>query len=429
MITSGSTYFQRFRLIEGQGCGSSVSTPEQIVGDETHRVGTGMLLRHEREFQERQPQISAADGWVVRPQIAFFEAAGQNALEGQGYALIHCLPRLPRLVQVNPSVCKALGALLRTKHIPEAHENVNVSGLLPEDVGNFFLSLVAICHQTSPRGKVPLEGFVGGQRLRGWDCLAARFREAVAADMSWLTPGRWRTASGEDIRAMFQDPILGDRLSDPEGRAALLRDLGRSLRARRWRHIDELNRYCDGRVATGYPNLLGELSRFRAYADPVRKKSLFFLSLMRSYGQWNYNDEELIGPPVDYHEVRGHLRIGTVEVIDETLRLRLYRGERVDAASDVAIRSAVYDAIMRVVELSGFSATQLHYLFWNVFRSVCTNENPQCLTILPDSTLPDRYRHLALQPDGLRTCPFAATCTSSRCDSRLMEHVLQTDYY
>ena len=98
-------------------------------------------------------------------------------------------------------------------------------------------------------------------------------------------------------------------MSDPDRRTALVQDLGRVMIQSGWGWIEEAYRLCEGRVASGEPNLFGLLARFAAYRDPVRKKSSFFLALMRNTGLWSYVDDAELGPPVDYHEVRGHLRV------------------------------------------------------------------------------------------------------------------------
>src|SRR5207247_10978026 len=133
---------------------------------------------------------------------------------------------------------------------------------------------------------------------------------------------------------------------------------------------------------------------------------------MRNSWLWKYVGDEKVGSPVDYHEVRGHLRIGTVEVADSELRRKLLEGTPVTAEQDVAIRSAVYDAIMLLSELTGLrNPSQLHYLFWNVFRSCCLRDAPHCQGCDPGCTLPDRYTHLAVH-EGIRRCPFASVCGS-----------------
>lgn len=334
------------------------------------------------------------------------------------------------LVEVDSLACHRLAQLLREREIPIDREESTLPGLPSDAIGNFYLFLVAICHQTSPRGRQPLEGYVGGHHLRGWDYLQARLEQAVANDADLVNPRRWTKLTESDVRSMFRDPKLGERLTDPGLRAELIVDLGAVMFANGWRRAEDLYELCHQRIGSRYPNLLETLATFRAYADPVRKKSLFFLALMRNCKQWTYEDDEMLGSPVDYHEVRGHLRIGTVKVNEAGLRERLMANISVNEREDIAIRKAVYDAIVMLSELSGLrNPSQLHYLFWNVFRSICTREDPQCLEIRRDCSLPDRYVPLTVHEGGQKRCPFSNLCLSRDTPHRFYEHRFETDYY
>ena len=334
------------------------------------------------------------------------------------------------LVEIDPTSCRRLAELLSSRHVPRDEEEIKLEGPAPELVGNFFLALVAICHQTSPHNGPPLEGTVKGLHLWGWDYLLGRFDGAVKADSSLVQPTVWAAFSAADLANLFRDHKYGETLTDPNGRTALLRDLGLRMLQQGWRFADQIHELCGRRVATGRPNLLDTLAQFRAYRDPVHKKSLFFLSLMRNSGTWTYEDGEGLGPPVDYHEVRGHLRIGTVRVNSPELLDKLYQNKEVSEEEDIAIRLAVFDAIVLISQLTGVhNPSQLHYMFWNVFRSLCTRQSPQCLGLRSNSRLPARYAELTVQADGRRRCPFSPVCVSSETENRLVEQVFETDYY
>jgi hypothetical protein len=350
-------------------------------------------------------------------------AGGKSGRERDGRAFA---------VEVNVESCERLALIIKNQSIPLDKEETSLPGFSRNEVGNFYLCLVAICHQTSPRGRPPLEGTVHGEYKRGWDYLSARLEEVCRSNSTFLTPARWSEITGDDLVALFRDARFGARLTEPGRRAALIRDLGRVMLERGWEWAEELYRLSDARVATAHPNLIELLAGFRAYRDPVKKKSYFFLSLMRNAGLWQYVDEELLGPPVDYHEMRGHLRLGTVVVNDEDLRRKLFEGTPVTAAEDVALRQSVHDAIMLISELTGLrNPSRLHYLFWNVFRSCCSRESPHCLGCPPDCPLPERYVHLAIHADGRRSCPFAEMCagTCATTHKSYYEHVFRTDYY
>jgi hypothetical protein len=118
-----------------------------------------------------------------------------------------------------------------------------------------------------------------------------------------------------------------------------------------------------------------------------------------------------------------------VRVQDAVLREKLIRRIPVDEAEDVALRSAVSEAIRFIAARAGVpSPMRLHYTFWNLFRSVCLRENPYCWSYPAGGTLPSRYAHLVDQ-GHVRRCPFAEVCQSADATDRLLEHSFDTDWY
>lgn len=333
-------------------------------------------------------------------------------------------------VVVDTEICRTVAAFVKSHTIPEDREDSSLDGFTASQVANFYLLLVALCHQTSPRGKQPLEGTVGERHLRGWDYLSAKLEASARVNSKVLLPEHWAATDESEVRELFRDQTLGERLSDPRGRAELIRDLGQKMLRQSWKSVDQLFEAANGRIAVGSPNLIDLLAQFRAYDDPVRKKSYFFLALMRNAGLWTYADPENLGAPVDYHEVRGHLRIGTVQICDPNLRSKLLSAKEVTAEEDISIRQAVHKALMLVSESSGLrNPSQLHYMFWNIFRSCCTRDNPHCFSCPETCSLPTRYVPLSLSEDGTRHCPFSKICQSAGREPKLVEHSFETDYY
>lgn len=333
-------------------------------------------------------------------------------------------------LHVDEAACERVAKILGSIAVPDDREDSSLAGLSRAEIGNFYLFTVAICHQTSPIGRAPLQGKVAGVLKRGWDYLTARFEAEVRKDRKLLTPERWAMFQAPEMAVLFRDAEFGELLTDPEVRANLIRDLGSRMSARGWQSADDLFVLSQGRVGTGHVNLLGLLQQFRAYRDPLRKKSLLFLALMRNSSLWKYQDEESLGPPVDYHEVRGHLRLGTVKVDDPVLATKLRTQQSVTDEEDLAIRRAVSDAIT-IISKKGLlrSPSQAHYLFWNVFRSCCTREAPHCSQCLPACPLPDRYVRAAVQTNGARRCLFSRVCEGAGLDVQFYEHIFETDYY
>jgi len=332
-------------------------------------------------------------------------------------------------VTVDARACEAVIATLRGHEIPEDREDSTLPHIPLELVPNFYFYLVAICHQTSPRNHAPVEGVVRGQHRRGWDFLYARLEEASAGHVGLLEPTYWTQESEDSFGQLFTDERYGLRLVDIPRRVELVRDLGTVLLREQSNSITSIYRRCRGHLLAHSPNLLDELAKFQAYADPVQKKAIFFLSIMRNTGLWSFPDNNLLEAPVDYHEVRGHLRLGTVQISDARLVDRIRQGTPVSGSEDIAIRMATRTAIRYISDRLSITPSRAHYLFWNLFRSICTRANPQCLGLAADNPLPSRYVHLASIGGPPPRCPFAAVCPSAYLSERFVEHVFETDYY
>ena len=322
-------------------------------------------------------------------------------------------------VIVDTARCRSVAALLQHTPIPPASEE-GVGHTIPEKfVPNFYLAIVAICHQTQA-----LRGEIDGREHRGWDYLRERWMKAAAENLRMLDPLFLQYVRAKDLTA-----ILGPTLEDPEGRASLLNDIGEKLRNAGVFYAARYYELTGGWLSGPgiRPGLLGLLSEFRAFgADPVRKKLFYFLILMNRYCGWEYADPEHLGPPVDYHEVRGHLRLGTVRVEDELLEQKLRDRTSLTEQEDVALRQAVFDAIMTISQESGILPQDLHYSFWNLFRNCCRRDDVHCTACNAHPSLPERYE--AIVPGH---CLFADVCehAGQPLAAQYLEPIVKTEYY
>lgn len=331
--------------------------------------------------------------------------------------------RLP-LVVADEEQCTAMAQRVQEVNPPPASEE-EVRYEIPDEVMSTCLgALVAICHQTSPHNAPRLRGVVNGKLLHAYDYLYQKWIQTVEGDLSLMLPASLASLRGEDIARIFCDEQHGELLRDPTGRAALLNDMGRKMEEQNLENLDGLYER-SGAVLAGKYGLIEQLSLFDAYGrDPVQKKKFFFLALMMNQGYWTYRDPENLCTPVDYHEVRGHLRYGTVKVLSDALREKLLRGLEVTQEEDIAIRRAVFDAIMHVAQGSSRTPNDLHYFFWNVFRNCCRREETHCHECVSHPGFPERYH--VLSPDR---CVFAGSCASVGQPAKLQDHIVDTDLY
>jgi hypothetical protein len=335
------------------------------------------------------------------------------------------------MVTLDEGKCKQVAEILRKIEVPPANEDDRLPGMEVTNLPNFYLAVVAICHQTSPQGGVQLRGqLADGTEKFGWDYLRSRWAERVVASPSLNTPSGWAQLQLEDVEALFVDELGRSSLTDCAGRASLLRDLGEHFRTAGTKGAADLLIRSESRLESAVPaGLYRRLAEIRAYRDPVRKKSSFFLELMRSQCGWQFVDVENLSAPVDYHEVRGHFRLGTVVIEDPALLNAINAGAEVTPEQDVAIRSAVSKAIRRISELlSRSDVATLHYLFWNLFRRCCGRSEQHCGSCGAACGLPDRYRQ-AFASVNASACLLNAVCSSAGAEHKLTEHRCVTDYY
>jgi hypothetical protein len=102
------------------------------------------------------------------------------------------------------------------------------------------------------------------------------------------------------------------------------------------------------------------------------------IGLLRDAHGWEFRDAHELEAPVDYHEIRGHLRVGTVIIADGGLNARIGTGN-VTSDEDNLVRAAVGDAISAIAaDLPNHDPLQVHYILWNFFRAICRREVPAC---------------------------------------------------
>ena len=334
------------------------------------------------------------------------------------------------MVRIEKQKCAEIAKLLRKITIPPRDEG-RLSGIPAKHLPNFYFLVVAICHQTSPVGGPMLHGILNsGVSRRGWDYLRDRLAERVTVDPRWIEPATWISMTAFDLEEFLADAHGKKTLTGASGRAALVRNMGSRCNELGVKDVTELKARCDGWIMGGPNNgLYPMLATFDAYRDPAKKKSSLFLELMRTECQWLFRDAEHIGVSVDYHEVRGHLRLGTITIEDQSLLNKIRERRNVTAEQDLAIRFAVQRAIEEICRQHGASQPQaIHYLFWNTFRSCCGRETQHCSRCEPDCVLPARFR-AAFSAVEAQRCVFAACCMSAGKPDKLIEHQHDIDFY
>jgi len=124
-----------------------------------------------------------------------------------------------------------------------------------------------------------------------------------------LTAERLRTAAADDVARWFY--IADETVADPQRRASLWRDLAERLSRDYAGSADRLLAACGGRLGGGH-GLVALLRPYRAYADPLAKKSYLFAKIAERRGWLAVADPESWEVSADSVLMRIALRSGLV---------------------------------------------------------------------------------------------------------------------
>ena len=311
---------------------------------------------------------------------------------------------------------------IQTRRCVEVAEHIRAHGGVPSDVEdpmpymfpvriahNGWCATVAINQQTTPVVGPALRGTVYGEERRGWDYLLQKaIYEANRNDEMFTVP--WLCAvTPSMLRSLYHDIKTGDTLNQIEQRAELLRDLGNMFSKNNWQSVNEIYEEADGFILRSDGKGIGQvLSMARAYQDPVQKKLFYFLAIKRNQGFWQYRDPLNLSAPVNYHEQRGHLRLGTIVIEDAELKNLIRGRNNIQEEDDIEIRLAVRRAIEFIAQYLDVTPSAMHYYFWNHIRNCCNRDNPHCSSCENSCKLPERYRS-----NDMTQCVFSSTCPSA----------------
>lgn len=235
----------------------------------------------------------------------------------------------------------------------------------------FFLSMVAIDHRT----RTELTDFssdIRGRRLSGADLLYYLGRRVYEYGGSF-TPGWLAHLTPEEAKHLLC--FEGNCVWDFYTRIFLLRDLGRKIKS-----LTELL------LVDRVEELVSNLSVFRAYEDPVRKKTFLLAKFLDGRGLARFGGEKYV--PVDNHLTRIAIRLGIVIPSGDLLEW-IREGRELTREEDVTVRMAVREAWKEVSNRSGVDPFALDDFLWPFGRSTCTKD-PHC-----------------------NSCPFSEVCRSN----------------
>ncbi len=246
-----------------------------------------------------------------------------------------------------------------------------------EDVVRYFLVLVALDHRLSRPGK-PYEACLEDGCYHGADLLYRLGKKVYDYNREFFDPRHLASLTVDEFNKIFS--IGRARVPDPEVRVYLLKDLGikitKLFNGRALELITKSSNLIRG-VDT-QPGLLDLLRIFRAYEDPVEKKSFLLIKFLIGRRILNPKDPWSLEIPVDNHLTRIALRTGLINVKGRLWKY-IKAFKPVTRDDDMLIRLFVRRAYKTISVKYHIDIGVLDDFLWIMGRKICLrDEEPQC---------------------------------------------------
>ena len=268
-------------------------------------------------------------------------------------------------MEVDEATCSRIAGRIRDIRLRKVYQTVMPKGFDRELALRILFFFSVINYDT--RG---LWGIVRGRLVRGSDFLLHVLISLAEEDPSHLAPSSMASLKLEDLISWFGEPGEAQLPRRPSERVELLRDAAEKLIKYYGGSVSALLDACEGRVS-GPGGLRERFSAFKAFDDPLAKKTMIFAILARSEGLWEPLDPENITVGVDYHLQRVALRSGMIIISDKALFKKLLFRRFISEEEHNAIRTACLRAYELVSRFSSRSQIELDQLFWHLGRSCC----------------------------------------------------------
>lgn len=242
-----------------------------------------------------------------------------------------------------------------------------------EHILRYFLVMVAMDHRTQIPGYV-FSSKIGEKEFSGAFLLYKLGKAMYDNDRTFFSPEKLIKITKRDIEKWLTSDT--GIIRDPEIRASLLRDLGYKLikiyEGNVENLIDQSNYKLKDMNEGGF---IDRLKIFRAYEDPVEKKSYLLAKFLIRRNLFHPTDLHNLQLPIDNHLTRIAIRTGLIESDDQTLFTNM---REATYEEDIIIRLQARRAYKKISELSNHTPDKLDDYLWMHGKYVCTQQNPKC---------------------------------------------------
>ena len=237
---------------------------------------------------------------------------------------------------------------------------------------------------TGSRYERPLIATVGGEERKGAFYLFRAWLRWLESDPHKLTPTGQAELTEADMLAVLRADDGTDPMPALDMHLAMAQQYGRDMLALGLtpQSIVEQVNASTSPLRTLF-QILDHISGYKE--DPLRKKSgLLAIILQQRPEAFLASSEEDMPPVVDYHVMRSCLRMGLIDVADDSLAAKLSRRQLLSAPEEWAVRINAHAAIEQVVAKSGKSMGAVDWFFFQARKRCPEMSEPRCETCTVD---------------------------------------------
>jgi len=359
---------------------TSVSSPDTKIVDPTGAGDTfcGATLAH--IAQGKHPVMAAKSG----ANLAAFmiEGIGPEKLISKEKHI--CSNLKPRVV-INQEQLHKIAHLI--SDLPEAEAFPFIDSSLPPKehpltIDYFFVTTLQQfsfwSHKNGQYHK-PLIHTIGGDELKGAFYLFQAYTKRLEKDPEFFTPKRQATQSLDDMKDLFRADNGKDVMPATQLHLDFAHTYGLSMLELGWTPSYVVNQA----LSSKYPlkTFLEMLDKVGGYReDPLRKKSALLALILEQRPEklFHFGKNETLPPVVDYHCMRGSLRLGLVDILDKELDTKIKNRQLVSPEDEWDIRHAIYEAVDLLPELSGRSMGAVDWFFFMSRKRCPEMTDPDC---------------------------------------------------
>ena len=259
----------------------------------------------------------------------------------------------------------------------------------PQTLDYFFATVLqqfSFWETLEERYDHPLVATIDGDLLKGSAYLFRAFRLPLDKDPDFYSPQRQAALSRDEMFKLFRADDGSDPMPAFDLHLEMAQRYGREMMATGKTPLQIVDRARSSE--TPLKTFISELDQIGGYKeDPLRKKSNLLALVLNQRPErfLSFGKGEEVPPVIDYHTMRGCLRMGLVEILDESLKEKIQRRQIVSADEEWAIRYACYLAVEDVVRISGKSLGAVDWFFFAYSRQRCPEmSEPECVKCAVD---------------------------------------------